>query len=75
MGRSAASAVPDSTGILLGLQAGDTTRAMVLFGARVAPKALRPAGESLSLVTVSATYDDVFNLAERLDVLIVPGKD
>nr|WP_318381479.1 RES family NAD+ phosphorylase [uncultured Enterobacter sp.] len=53
----------------------DTTRAMVLFGTRVSVQALRPTGESLSLVNDTATYDAVLDLAERLDVLIVPGKD
>lgn len=53
----------------------DTARAMVLFGDRITPQSLAQAGESLSLINDAATYDDVLELAERLDVLIVPGND
>lgn len=53
----------------------DTARAMMLFGDRITPGSLCQTGESLSLVHDPATYDDVLDLADRLDVLIVPGKD
>jgi hypothetical protein len=38
-----------------GFQQDDTTRAVVLFGDRVSPQALRPTSESLSLVNDTAT--------------------
>ncbi|MGJ3290470.1 RES family NAD+ phosphorylase [Klebsiella sp. PL-2018] len=53
----------------------DTARAMILFGDRISPESLCQTGESLSLVNDPTTYDDVLDLAERLDVLIVPGKE
>ncbi|MCW2480788.1 hypothetical protein [Candidatus Symbiopectobacterium sp. NZEC135] len=48
---------------------------MMLFGDRIASGSFCQTGESLSLVHDPATYDDVLDLANRLDVLIVPGKD
>jgi len=53
----------------------DTARAMMLFGDRIASESFCQTGDSLSLVDDFATYDDVLDLAARLDVLIVPGKD
>ncbi|WP_025806336.1 RES family NAD+ phosphorylase [Pseudomonas chlororaphis] len=53
----------------------DTARAVVLFGDRIPADALRPQGDSRSLVEDPEAYDDVLDLAGRLGVLIVPGKD
>lgn len=53
----------------------DSARAVMLFGNRMTPQSLGQIGESLSLINDGATYDDVLDLAERLDVLIVPGKE
>ncbi|AXF76792.1 RES family NAD+ phosphorylase [Erwinia tracheiphila] len=53
----------------------DTAFAMMLFGDRIKPGSLCQTDESLSLVHHPATYDDVLDLAGRLDVLIVPGRD
>ncbi|KOQ89854.1 RES family NAD+ phosphorylase [Pluralibacter gergoviae] len=53
----------------------DSARAVMLFGNRMTPQSLAQIGESLSLINDGATYDDVLDLAERLDVLIVPGKE
>ena len=52
----------------------DTARAMMFFGDRITPKSLAQIGESLSLINDTTTYDDVLELAEKLDVLIVPDK-
>jgi len=52
----------------------DTARAMMFFGDRITPQSLGQTGESLSLINNTATYDDVLELAEKLGVLIVPGK-
>ncbi len=53
----------------------DSARAVVLFGDRIAPHALRPVGESLALVDDGGTYDSVLDLALRLGVLIVQSQD
>lgn len=53
----------------------DTARAVMLFGDRVARGALCTAGVPLSLVNDATTYNDVLDLAERLDVMIVPGRE
>lgn len=53
----------------------DTARAMMLFGDRIAKGSLRQTDTSLSLTHDAATYDDVLDLADRLDVFIVPGVD
>lgn len=52
----------------------DTARAMMLFGDRLSPQSLAQTGVSLSLVNDTGTYADVLELAERLDVFIVPDK-
>ncbi len=66
---------PKAQGLLWVSRQEDTARAVMLFGDRVTPKTLRPSGEPLSLVNDSATWDEVLDLAERLDVLIVPGRE
>ena len=53
----------------------DSARAVVLFGDRIAAGALRPDGDLRSLVDDEKAYDEVLDLAARLGVLIVPGKD
>ncbi|WP_431819423.1 RES family NAD+ phosphorylase [Burkholderia sp. F1] len=53
----------------------DSARAVVLFGDRIPPAALRPFGDSRSLVDDADAYDEVLDLAGRLGVLIVPGND
>ena len=53
----------------------DTARAMMFFGDRIPAQLFKQTGESLSLIDDAETYDDVLALADRLDVLIVPGND
>ena len=66
---------PTAQGLVWVSRQDDTARAMMLFGDRISPESLCQTGESLSLINDPATYDTVLGLAERLDVLIVPGKD
>ncbi|MCS3429921.1 RES family NAD+ phosphorylase [Klebsiella sp. BIGb0407] len=65
---------PTAQGLVWISRQDDTARAMVLFGDRITPQFLGQTGESLSLINDVATYDNVLELADRLDVLIVPGK-
>lgn len=66
---------PTAQGLAWVSRQDDTARAMMLFGDRIPPGALCQTGQSLSLVHDVTTYDDVLNLADRLDVFIVPDKD
>lgn len=67
---------PTAQGLVWISRQDDTARAMVLFGDRIPPQSLSPATESsLSLTNDATTYDDILELAYRLDVLIVPGKE
>lgn len=52
----------------------DSARAFVLFGDRVSDGALRPKGDSRSLLDDGDAYDAVLDLADRIGVNIVPGK-
>jgi len=47
---------------------------VMLFGDRIAKRALKPQGPSHSLSEDPASYDAVLDLAERIGVLIVPGR-
>ncbi len=53
----------------------DSARAVVLFGDRIPDEALRPQGTSASLINDASTYDAVLDLAERIGVVIIPGKN
>lgn len=66
---------PSAQGLVWVSRQDDTARAMMLFGDRISAKSLGQRGDSLSLIHDSATYDEVLYLADRQDVLIVPGKD
>jgi len=52
----------------------DSARAFLLFGDRVPEGALQPQGASRSLHGDAATYETVLDLAERIGVHIVPGR-
>lgn len=52
----------------------DTARAVMLFGDRIPKGALRQRGLSCSLTADGNTYDAVLDLAERIGVVIIPGK-
>lgn len=65
---------PTAQGLVWISRQDDTARAMIFFGDRISPKSLAQTGRSLSLINDTSTYDDVLELAERLDVLIVPDK-
>lgn len=51
----------------------DTQRALMLFGDRIDPDMLVSVGDSRSLV-VGDAYDELLDVADILDVRIVPGK-
>jgi hypothetical protein len=53
----------------------DSARAVVLFGDRIPEHALRPRGSSRSLVDDADAYDAVLDLADRIGVNIVQGKN
>ncbi|MDX7274354.1 RES family NAD+ phosphorylase [Serratia marcescens] len=65
---------PESQGLSWISRQDDTARAMVLFGDRIPAKALSQQGDSRSLLDDTEAYDEVFDLAEQLGVLIVQGK-
>jgi hypothetical protein len=65
---------PDAQGLTWVSRQDDTARAYVLFGDRIPAGVLKQKGASLDLVGDPATYTEVLNLADRLDVVIVPGK-
>lgn len=65
---------PTAQGLAWFSRQDDTARAMMFFGDRITSQSLVQTGVSLSLINDTTTYDDVLELAERLDVLIVPDK-
>ena len=65
---------PDAQGLSWVSRQDDSARAVVLFGDRIPQGALKPQGESRSLVDDGNAYDTVLDLAERIGVHIVPGK-
>lgn len=52
----------------------DSARAFVLFGDRISDGAVRPDGNSRSLLDDGDAHDAVLDLADRIGVNIVPGK-
>lgn len=66
---------PDAQGLSWVSRQDDSARAVVLFGDRIPAGALRPQGASSSLVDDGNAYDTVLDLAERIGVHIVPGKN
>lgn len=52
----------------------DSARAFMLFGDRIPEGALKLKGVPRSLVEDGNAYDAVLDLAERIGVLIVPGR-
>ena len=65
---------PDLQGISWTSRQDDEARAYVLFGDRIAPRALEHAGASTNVTADPATYDALLDLAEVIGVDIVPGK-
>jgi hypothetical protein len=53
----------------------DTARAVILFGDRIPDGTLQPDGHARSLLSDSETYDAVLDLADRIGVNILPGKN
>lgn len=46
----------------------------MLFGDRIPKGALRPRGQPRNLTEDGNTYDVLLDLAERIGVVIIPGK-
>ncbi len=65
---------PTAQGLVWISRQDDTARAMMFFGDRISPQSLGQTALSLSLIHDTSTYDEVLELAERLDVLIVQDK-
>jgi hypothetical protein len=65
---------PQAQGLSWVSRQDDSARAVVLFGDRISGGALRPEGESRSLLEDPDAYDTVLDLADRIGVYIVPGK-
>lgn len=65
---------PQAQGLSWVSRQDDSARAVVLFGDRIPDGALRPEGESRSLLEDPDAYDAVLDLADRIGVYIVPGK-
>ncbi len=64
---------PQAQGLSWVSRQDDSARAVVLFGDRIHDGALRPNGNSRSLLDDGGTYDVVLDLADRIGVNIVPG--
>jgi hypothetical protein len=65
---------PDAQGLTWVSRQDDTARACIIFGDRIPASALQQQGVSRGLVGDPAAYGEVLDLADRLDVAIVPGK-
>ncbi|ROL75667.1 RES family NAD+ phosphorylase [Pseudomonas vranovensis] len=52
----------------------DSARALMLFGDRLAARALKPQGESRRVLEDSAAYGELLHLAEQIGVLLVAGR-
>ncbi|EDT3379585.1 RES family NAD+ phosphorylase [Salmonella enterica subsp. enterica serovar Mbandaka] len=66
---------PDAQGLSWVSRQDDSARAVVLFGDRIPNGALKPQGASRSLVDDGNAYDSVLDLADRIGVSIIPGKN
>lgn len=64
---------PDAQGLSWVSRQDDSARAIMLFGDRIPNGALKPHGNSRSLVDDGNTYDAVLDLADRIGVAIIPG--
>lgn len=51
----------------------DSARAVILFGDRISAGILQPAGGSRPLLTDPELFSGILSLADKLDVLIIPG--
>lgn len=65
---------PQAQGLSSVSRQDDSTRAVVLFGDRIAEGALQAGDESHSLTDDPGTYNAVLDLADRIGVSIIPGK-
>ena len=63
----------NAQGLLWTSRQDDSARSVVLFGDRIAAGSLQQAGKSRDLVSDTAAYEAVLNLAERIGVEIVSG--
>ena len=66
---------PDIQGLSWISRQDDSARAVMLFGDRVSKGALQQVGSSRSLLKNEQTYAQLLNLADRIGVDIVPGKE
>ena len=66
---------PQAQGLSWVSRQDDSARAVVLFGDRIPDGALRPEGNTRSLLDDEDAYDAVLNLAIRIGINIVPGKN
>lgn len=66
---------PQAQGLSWVSRQDDSARAVVLFGDRVPDGVLRPEGDSRSLLGDADAYDAVLDLADRIGLNIVPGKN
>jgi len=64
---------PQAQGLCWISRQDDSARAVMLFGDRIADDALRPHGDSRSLLDDGNTYDAILDLANRIGVTIVQG--
>lgn len=51
----------------------DSARAVILFGDRISAGILQPSGGSRPLLTDADLFSGILSLADKLDVLIIPG--
>lgn len=65
---------PQAQGLSWVSRQDDSARAVILFGDRIPDGALRPDGNSRSLLDDGDAYDAVLDLADRIGVNIVSGK-
>ena len=66
---------PDVQGLCWTSRQDDSAQAAMLFGDRIAADVLSQTGPSRSLLKDENAYDDVLNLAEKIGVNLVSGKN
>lgn len=66
---------PDIQGLSWISRQDDSARAVMLFGDRIPKRSLQPVGDSRSLLKDEQAYGQLLNLADRIGVDIVPGKE
>jgi len=64
---------PQAQGLCWVSRQDDSARALMLFGDRIADDALRPHGDSSSLLDDGNAYDAILDLAKRIGATIVQG--